>query len=108
VRAFTALAARAGLTPIIYPTENDLKVINLLGKVFCESFTCELMEDGVIHGDVKLSDWQDSCVDISREAVFTKSLKLKEDNLHGRDGIHPLVLVLRLLHTHSTHISGVL
>jgi len=41
-------------------TENDQEVVKLLGKVFSESFTRETMDDGVIHGEAKLSDWQDS------------------------------------------------
>jgi hypothetical protein len=54
--------------------------------------TNEHADDGEIHGEAKLSDWQDSCVDISREAVLIKLLKLKEDKSPGPDGIHPMVL----------------
>jgi len=73
-------------------TENDQEVVNLLGKVFSDSFTSETMDDGVIHREAKLSDWQDSYVDISKEAVLTKSLKLKDDKSPGPDGIRPIVL----------------
>jgi len=55
--------------------------------VFSESFTSETMDDGAIHGEAKLSDWQYSYVDISKEAVLRKLLKLKEEKSPGPDGI---------------------
>ena len=60
--------------------------------MFSESFTRENVDDSIIHGEAKLSDWHDSYVDISKEAVLIKLLKLKEDKSPGPDGIHPMVL----------------